>query len=155
MKKILSFSFGLLFPLLSCFAHAADAEATAIEALLERIEEVFAAGDIEGAMTAFTEDAVILQNDGPDITGHGEIRAAYTGLMEQFKVGVSFTTTGIDVSGDMAVEQGTYVLSLTPKSGGAATDATYRHIHVLKKQSDGSWKTWRMMTNSLGPAPTP
>jgi hypothetical protein len=31
-------------------------------------------------------------------------------------------------------------------------DVKNKHIHILKRQSDGTWKTWRLMTNSAAPA---
>lgn len=54
----------------------------------------------------------------------------------------ALTTQGQDLAADKA-------------SGQVVCAATSRHIHILKRQDDGSWKTWRMMSNSAQPLPAP
>lgn len=127
--------------------NAADKEK--IEALLTHIETVFAAGDIDGAMQAFTSDAIIFGDDNADIIGFDSIRDAYNGMMTAFDVELSFDTREIAIFGNTAYEQGLFTLKLTDKaSGEVASDTTSRHVHILKRQDDGAWKTWRMITNT-------
>jgi uncharacterized protein (TIGR02246 family) len=155
MKQLLPFCTALLLSLTTP-AFAQDDEVAAINALLERLAVVFANGDIEGAMTAFTDDAVIYPANDADITGADAIRAAYTGMMNQFDVGLSFATEEVEVVDDVAYERGMFTLKLTDKaSGQLVAETTNRHIHIFKRQPDGSWRTWRMMTNSPIPAPAP
>jgi ketosteroid isomerase-like protein len=33
-------------------------------------------------------------------------------------------------------------------NGKVLQDAKNRHLHILKREPDGTWKTWRMMVNS-------
>lgn len=132
-------------------SHAQDnaAERAKIEALLAHIETVFANGDIDGAMQAFTQDAIIFAENGGDIVGFDAIRATYGGIMDAFDIELGFDTAEIEILGDTAYERGTFSNKLTDKaSGQVADDSTSRHIHILKRQSDGSWKTWRMMVNT-------
>jgi uncharacterized protein (TIGR02246 family) len=128
-------------------------EIAAIHVLLTKIEDTFAAGDLEAAMQVFTTDAILLPADSANIEGIAAIRSVYEGMLQQFQVGVAFNTREIEVTDGLAYEQGTYTLKLTDKQSGAVvSDAQYRHVHILKKQADGSWKTWRMLTNSESPA---
>lgn len=132
-------------------AHGQDvaADTAKIHALLDGLEVIFAKGDIDGAMKAFTSDAVIFAENGEDIVGEAAIRAAYSGMMSAFNVELAFNTAEIAILGDTAYEQGTFSIKLTDKaSGQVASDTTSRHIHILKRQADGSWKTWRMMSNT-------
>jgi uncharacterized protein (TIGR02246 family) len=161
VMSLVKSTFRLLLLLLSVFStletFGQEADATAdvatINGMLQRLETVFATGDIEAAMTAFTDDAIVFAENGADIVGGDAIRAVYTGMMTQFDVTLTFNTVEIEVADDMAYERGTYTLKLVDKaSGQVATDATYRHIHILKRQADGSWRTWRMMVNTP-PAP--
>ena len=56
--------------------------------------------------------------------------------------------------GDLAYEHGTYTLKMTDKaSGKTLQDVKNKHIHIMKRQADGSWKTWRMMVSSAESAP--
>lgn len=142
-----------LFGTLASYGQDTAAERGNIEALLERIETVFANGDIESAMQAFTNDAIIFAENGADIVGADAIRATYAGMMAAFEIELSFDTSEIEILGDTAYERGTFSIRLTDKtSGQVASDTTSRHMHILKRQRDGSWKTWRMMTNTPGPA---
>jgi ketosteroid isomerase-like protein len=155
MKKLLPFCAVLLLAFTTP-TFAQDAEVDAVNALLAHLETVFANGDIEGAMTAFTDDAIIFPANDADIVGAAAIRATYSGLMNQFNVGLSFATEEVDVVDDMAYERGMFTLKLTDKaSGQLVAETTNRHVHIFKRQADGSWKTWRMMTNSPTPASTP
>src|SRR5262245_45101231 len=91
-------------------SHGQDlaADKAKIAALLDQIEVVFAKGDIEGAMQAFTDDAIIFAENGGDIVGADAIRATYAGMMSAFDVELAFNTAEIAVSGDTAYEQGTF-----------------------------------------------
>jgi len=53
------------------------------------------------------------------------------------------------VSGNLAYEHGTYTLRIADKkTGKVLQDVKNKHIHILKRPPDGSWKTWRMMVGS-------
>ena len=60
-----------------------------------------------------------------------------------------FTTDDVAVSGDLAVETGTYTMTITPKGGKAIPD-TGKYITVWKRQADGTWKIYRDISNSDG-----
>ena len=133
---------------------AAEADIAAIRAVLEHIEHTFQSGDLDAAMTVFTDDAVIMGQGAPDVVGTEAIRTMYAGMMNQFDIAADLSSDEIEVSGDHAYERGTYTLILTDKaSGQIALDVENRYIHIFERQPDGAWKTWRMMVNSAEPAP--
>jgi ketosteroid isomerase-like protein len=73
-------------------------------------------------------------------------------MLAQFDVDTELTSAEIQVAGDLAYERGTYTLKLTDKTTGqVVADVENRHLHIMKRQSDGGWKTWRMMVNSAEP----
>lgn len=130
-----------------------SSDLAAIALYVDRVERAFADADLEGAMQLFTDDAVILQENGPDIVGKDAIRAAYAGMLESFYVATDLSTEAVEVSGDLAVEHGTYTFRLTEKSSGQVTlDVHSRYLHVFKRQPGGEWQTWRMMVNTPAPA---
>jgi uncharacterized protein (TIGR02246 family) len=132
------------------------ADERAIREFLHHVEQVFEAGDLERAVAVFTDDAVIAAQGTPDAVGKTAIRELYAAALAQVNLGVRFHTEEIVTLGDVAYERGSYELTASDKTSGAVlSSATNRHIHVLKRQPDGTWKTWRMMTNSADAPPAP
>jgi len=127
----------------------------AVHAFVEHVGKTFNAGDLDSFMGVFTDDAIQFNQGSPDVIGKAAIRKQYEDVLAQYDIQVAFHTQEVSVSGDLAYEGGTYDIILKPRSdpqAGAAT-TTNRHVHVLRRQADGSWKTWRMMTNNTLPAP--
>ena len=60
---------------------------------------------------------------------------------------VSFSTEDVLMAGDVAVETGTYSMTIEPK-GGAAMEDMGRYRSVWKRQSDGSCKIERDISNT-------
>ena len=152
----------LLMTLVSCnerprsldSSAATAADVVAIRALLAEIERTFSAGDLDAGMAVFADDAVIMGQGSPDVVGTPTIREMYAQMMEAFDIEAVLSTEEIEVLGDLAYERGTYTLKLTDKaSGQVVADVENRHIHMLKREPDGAWKTWRMMINSAEPPP--
>lgn len=131
----------------------AGADDAAVRATLANVEQRINKGD-PGFVDVFAKDAVIIAPSSPDIVGYDAIRAMYTGLMEKTSMNVHFATEEVAVAGDLAYEHGTYTLKMTDKATGKTLeDVKNKHVHILKRQPDGSWKTWRMMVNSAEAAP--
>lgn len=129
------------------------ADEAAIRQLLASVESQINAGNI-GFVNVFAKDAAIIAPGAPDIEGYDAIRAMYEGLMKQDSMTVHFSTEEVAVAGDLAYEHGTYTLRIADKkTGRVLQDVKNNHIHILKRQPDGSWKTWRMMVNSAEAPP--
>jgi len=126
-----------------------------IRAFLTHVEQVFDEGDLDAAVAVFTDDAMVLSQGSRDAVGKDEIRAIYADALASANLRVRFHTEEIELRGDIAYERGTYDLSVMDKpTGRLLAMATSRHVHVLKRQKSGDWKTWRMFTNSSdAPAP--
>jgi uncharacterized protein (TIGR02246 family) len=134
-----------------------QADEAAIRSTLERIQSTFNAGNLDEFMPVFADDAVILSQGTPNVVGALAIRSGYEAALSQMDIKTSFDTEEIEVFGDLAYERGTYILKLAEKGTGKILgEVKSRHIHIFRRQSDGRWKTWRMMTNSTeGAAPIP
>jgi ketosteroid isomerase-like protein len=123
----------------------AEADAADIRRTLGELEARINRGDIS-FVDVFTRDAVIVAPDTPDVVGYDAIRALYAQTLTQVSFTVHFTTDEIEVRDDLAYERGSYSLKVTDKASGAVVqDVVNRHIHMMKRQPDGTWKTWRMM----------
>ena len=69
-------------------------------------------------------------------------------LHEAFILVGTYTSTDVTVSGDLAVQRFTGLLTMTPKDGGEPMAETVRGIHVLQRQADGSWKITQDVWNT-------
>jgi uncharacterized protein (TIGR02246 family) len=133
-----------------------QADEAAVRTLLANIQSSFNAGNLDDFMPVFADDAVLMAQGLPNVVGAPAIRAVYEGALSQMDIKTVFNTEEIQVFGDLAYERGTYILKLSEKgSGKSLGEVNNRHVHVFRKQSDGRWKTWRMMTNSAEAAPAP
>jgi uncharacterized protein (TIGR02246 family) len=131
-----------------------EADETAIRQVLADTQQRFNAGDLDAFMPVFASDAVIMAPSAPDVVGFEAIRTMYRDAFEQVAMQVNFSTDEIEVFGDLAYERGTYTLHVSDKaSGEVIQEVENRHIHIFRRQADGSWKTWRMMVNVAEPTP--
>lgn len=132
-------------------------DVAAVNAFVDHIGETFNTGNLDAFMQVFTEDAIQFNQGMPDVVGKAAIRKLYEDALAQNDIKVAFHTQEVSVSGDLAYEGGTYDILIRPRDNPAAEPMTVtnRHVHVLKRQADGSWKTWRMMTNGSAAAEAP
>jgi uncharacterized protein (TIGR02246 family) len=130
-----------------------DAEAAAIRRTFADLEQRINRSD-PSFVDVFAKDAVIIAPGAPDVIGFDAIRTMYTDLMKQDSMTVHFSTDEVEVADDLAYERGTYTIKIADKaSGKVLQDVKNKHLHILKRQPDGTWKTWRMMVSSAEPTP--
>jgi ketosteroid isomerase-like protein len=129
------------------------ADDAAIRRTLADLERRINADDI-GFVSVFTDDAVILGQGSPDVLGIDNIRKLYEDVLKRTTLRVHFSTAEIEIRDDLAFERGTYTLRMAARdSGQMLQDVTSRYAHIFRRQPDGTWKTWRMMTNSAEAPP--
>jgi ketosteroid isomerase-like protein len=112
------------------------------------IWEAVGRSDSATILSDYADDAIVLGSGGPMIQGKPAVAAFLQGLFagNTFK-DVKGSVNDIMVSGDLAVETGTYAMTIIPKNGSAVSD-TGKYIHVWKKSADGSWKVVRYIATS-------
>jgi len=138
---------------LSGCASNPNAEEAAIRRTIANLEQRINQGD-PGFVDIFAKDAIIIAPAAPDIVGFDAIRTMYTGILKQASMTIHFSTEEVAVAGDLAYERGTYTLRIADKaSGKVLQDVKNKHLHIMKRQPDGTWKTWRMMVSSAEPTP--
>jgi uncharacterized protein (TIGR02246 family) len=125
----------------------------AIEAANAKFVTAMTSGDTATAVTNYADDAVVMMSNEEPWRGRAAISKGFGGLLSQMTPkAMSFHTDDVMVAGDLAVETGTYEMTLQPKTGKAVTDKG-KYLTVWKHQPDGSWKIVRDINNtSLPPA---
>jgi uncharacterized protein (TIGR02246 family) len=130
-----------------------SADEAAIRKTLDGISSAFNSGDFDGMFALYRDDVVVLPPGGPDIAGKEAWRAGIDALPTNVAMKMRFDTTELVVAGDIAYERGTYTIDISDKATATAIQSvTARHVHIFKREADGSWKGWRLMENSADPA---
>ena len=127
---------------------------TEIEAANQRFKDAITRGDTAVMLANYADDAVMMGPGEPMVRGRAALAQAFGGMLSQFTLkDATVATEDVMVSGDLAVETGTFQWTLVPKAGqGQEMPIKGKYLTVWKQQADGSWKIVRDMNNSDEPA---
>ena len=119
-----------------------------IEAAAIEIWQAVGRGDSAAILAHYADDALILGSGAPMLLGKPAVAAFLQGLFGGNTLrDVKGNVTDIMISGDLAVETGTYAMTIIPKNGNTVADKG-KYIHVWKKSVGGSWKVVRYAPTS-------
>jgi uncharacterized protein (TIGR02246 family) len=119
------------------------ADEAAIRAAITEWSAAARAEDADAFASLYADDAVLMLEGAPDVSGKAAIREAIGGMMQDPNFALGFTTTNIVVagSGDVAYEQGRYALTTSDaNNNNAPATQTGAYVIVWRKQADNSWK---------------
>ncbi|MEO7713591.1 MAG: DUF4440 domain-containing protein [Gemmatimonadaceae bacterium] len=120
----------------------------AIDSALVGYRDGLLKGDTAKMSNVYTDDAMVLFPNAPLARGRSGINKLNAGLLAAFTVtAASFKTTDLIVTGDYAIETGTYEMTMRPKTGAPIADVG-KYVSIWQKQPDGSWKMVRDISNS-------
>ena len=120
----------------------------AIDSAIAGYHDGLLKGDTAKMSNVYTTDAMVLFPNAPVARGRSGISQLFAGLLANFTVtAATFKTTDLIVTGDYAIETGTYEMTMRPKKGAPIADVG-KYVSIWQKQSDGSWKMVRDISNS-------
>ena len=128
-----------------------EADIEAIKSLIDETSRAWNEGDYEGFVALFDEEIVILPPNKPTVSGIETIKSLYKTFFDSLELSVTITTEEIHVFGDFAFSRDGWKGSNNPKDGSEPIVFDNKAMYIYKKQSDGSWKTWRCMYSSNTP----
>lgn len=133
---------GLVLVLVGCQPAADNLEADreAIEELVAGLGRTITAGDMEGVMSLYTDDAILLPPNGASLIGKEAMRAWQETNFEGHSFEFKIDSEEIVISGDLAFSRGTLSLTATSKTDGNSFSGEGKYILILRRQNDGSWK---------------
>jgi len=128
-------------------AEPAPAATTSTEADDEALRELsrqgvaeFNAGNLDGLMALYADDAVHMPPNNPIIIGKDSLRSGFEEFLAANTSELSSTVEDIGVSGDWAFLRLSYTQSITPKDGGDTTQEVGKWVLILERQADDSWR---------------
>ncbi len=132
---------------------AADtgADEQAIRGQVDRWHQLMKAKDAAGIAALYTEDGAVMPPNAPIGKGRAAIQQTWASMMRTPGFGLTFVPEQIVVSssGDMALDRGTYSLTIAP-DGTTQTD-TGKYVVVWRKVG-GEWKAAADIFNGDMPA---
>jgi ketosteroid isomerase-like protein len=130
-------------------------EVQAISAIRDREIGFFSTGMADSLAGLLTVDVQIMPPNEPAIVGIAAAQRWAHAQANRYIITGRYTGASITFAGDIAVEQYTAKLTVTPKTGGGApTTETIKGMHVYRRQADGSWKIAQDVWNTDAPSPS-
>ena len=131
---------------------AADtaADEQAIRGQVDRWLQLVKAKDAAAIAALYTDDGAVMPPNGPIAKDHAAIQKTWASMLQTPGFDLTFTPEQIIVSqsGDMALDRGTYQLTVAP--AGKPQHDTGKYVVVWRKVG-GTWKAAADIFNSDGP----
>ena len=124
-------------------------EDEAVKALILQALEVIRSDDFDRYFDLFTDDAVWMMPSSLRDVHHDEARTFYR-FTGKFRFDQQAVVDEVVVSGDVAYVRVSFDGYLRPKvdDGSPPLRSVSRHIWILRRQPDGSWKIARDIWNT-------
>jgi len=143
-------------PLLACNSRgsaAAAADSAAVLAASKQYVQAWIQGDTAAALGLVSNDIRVLISGVPDIVGPEATRKLFADEMATYDVPLlKLDHQDVIVSGDHAIDIGTYEEIQVPKKGGAPIQGRGRFMTIWRREG-GEWRITRYMLNDLPAAP--
>lgn len=135
---------------------SAESDRRAVADAIEGLAAALNRADYDAAVAMMSDDAVFWPDAAPEMAGKAAARAAYDRLAG-YRLTASFSIAEILVSGDLALARGFEHFRVEPPGEGEPVEIDGRRgFSVWRRETDGSWKNIRGMTNWPAPrAPAP
>ena len=139
-------------PILGCAQppppDTSEADIQAIRVIVDEFDAAFNAGDSDALAELYDENAIRMPNEAPAQVGRASIREWFRQETEGAERQIDNVVRDAQVFGDWGYMWGDAEGILTPRDGGEPTVIDSKWISVVRRQPDGSWKTYRDIYNS-------
>jgi uncharacterized protein (TIGR02246 family) len=127
------------------------ADRAAIREVLDQEVQAGSAGDADGFIAAFSDDATVIPPGAPAVSGDA-FRQWARSFFEQVDVQVEYEDRQIILADDHAIHHYGFDWTITPKAGGEPLVESGEGLHILRRAEDGSWRITHDVWNA-GPQP--
>lgn len=131
------------------------ADKAAVDAIRNHELAALNAGNIDSLMVVYADDIDMMAPGYPAARGTAAVREMAMGMLKDATVSANYTSSAVEVIGDVAIDRYTLTMTVTPKAGGVPMTEQMKGLHVLRKQPDGTWRIVQDTWNADGPPPAP
>ena len=122
-----------------------------VNAIKKLGDEFFAGvntGDLDRRMSTMDAGAIIMPPDRPSIVGREEIRHLSENYSATYEEKCNLVYDEVETAGNWGFARATVTGTRISKSGGGVEKVSFKNLWIVKRQTDGNWKFWRIMFNS-------
>jgi uncharacterized protein (TIGR02246 family) len=130
-----------------------DKELLSIEAAAIAYLAAFNRADVAGVIATYTDDGVLMGPGRPASVGREELAIIYPLVFAEIDFDMAYEIKEVEqISDDWAFVRSATTGTETNKATGVVTDSAYQELFLLRKSTDGEWKTARYCTSKISPA---
>src|SRR4051794_15551422 len=142
----------LVFVLCATSLFAADVKQM-IRQKEDAFEAALRAGNADQMAAMYADDAVLMPPNAPAAKGKAAIRGYWSSLLGMMSKGdLRLMIDDVSMSGNTAVERGTWKVTMTPNGGSAEMNDNGNYVIVWQKRG-GKWQAVSDIYNSEKPLP--
>jgi uncharacterized protein (TIGR02246 family) len=129
------------------------ADTRAVNALINQYAAAHNSNDAAANLAILADDAIVMLPDQAAIEGKQAIKSFVEAAFKERTYKIAPTPLETQVAGDWAYVRVNFTGTVTPKSG-SPMEISYKFLWICRRQLDGSWKIYRLITNSNNPPPS-
>ncbi len=126
------------------------ADTKALNALRDQYTTAVNSQDAAAVAATYADDAIEMMPDQAATEGKQAIQASYEAMFKENKAKFTHAPLETQVADDWAYDRGNFTMTVTPKSG-KPMEQFGKYLVICKRQPDGSWKIYRLISNSNNP----
>jgi uncharacterized protein (TIGR02246 family) len=134
---------------------AVDADRAAIRSTTAELLAAVNASDPDRVLALWREEGILMPPHHPVVHGHAALREYFRELFRRSTLTFQFTSSDIQLFGDLAVERLSYTATVLPMTGGTPANDVGKGLHVYLRDAGGSWKLLHDIWNSDRAAGSP
>ena len=116
-----------------------------IRSAIDKFAIAYRAGDLESLLNYYSEDLIkVRQGAAPEPKAIAAGRIAE--VFRTHKPDIHVTVDEVQASGNLAYTNGTFEVTLVPKTGGETVKIARRYLEIWRKEGD-VWRVFRTMDN--------
>ncbi len=131
-----------------------DDDVSAIKKLGDEFFAGVNTGDLDRRISTMDTAAIILPPDRPSIVGREEIRRLSKDYSATYEEKCNLVYDEVETAGNWGFARATVTGTRISRSGGGVEQVSFKNLWIVKRQTDGNWKFWRIMFNSTIPSQT-
>ena len=129
------------------------ADAAAIELVTAALLKAVNGSNLAGVLAVWSDDGVLMPPHHPSVRGRQEIERYFGRLFSVRRFRFVFTSSHIEVCGDVAFERVEYEVAASATAVGPEVRDVGKGLHVYRRQ-EGAWRLAMDIWNSDNPAAT-